>query len=62
MTALHHIGYWVDDLPEAIDWASRNLAAGPFTVIEHVDLGPGFRFRVSRPSSTAAPLSAGGAR
>jgi catechol 2,3-dioxygenase-like lactoylglutathione lyase family enzyme len=45
MTSLHHIGYGVDDLPAAVDWAERVLAAGPFTVIPDIDLGPEFRFR-----------------
>ncbi|GAA2644700.1 VOC family protein [Paractinoplanes durhamensis] len=45
MTEIHHIGYWVDDLAAAVDWAGRVLGAGPFTVVEHVDLGAGFRFR-----------------
>ena len=42
---LHHIGYWVDDLTAAITWAESTLGAGPFTVLEHIDLGEGFRFR-----------------
>lgn len=42
---LHHIGYWVDDLVAAIAWAESSLGAGPFTVIEHIDLGDSFRFR-----------------
>jgi len=45
MTGLHHIGYWVDDLPTAIGWATETLGAGPFTIVEDVDLGAGFRFR-----------------
>lgn len=42
--ALHHIGYWVDDLHTAIDWAEQALGAGPFTIIQNVDLGESFRF------------------
>lgn len=41
---LHHIGYWVDDLAAAMDHARALLGVGPFTVMEHVDLGV-FRFR-----------------
>jgi catechol 2,3-dioxygenase-like lactoylglutathione lyase family enzyme len=41
---LHHIGYWVDDLPDAIARAEQLLGIGPFQVLEHVDLGE-FRFR-----------------
>jgi catechol 2,3-dioxygenase-like lactoylglutathione lyase family enzyme len=33
---LHHIGYWVHDLDEAIDQAVRTLGVGPFLVHEHV--------------------------
>ena len=46
MTArgLHHIGYWTDDLAASIRDAERLLGIGPFTVLEHVDLGE-FRFR-----------------
>ena len=40
---LHHIGYWVDDLGTAMDHARRLLGVGPFTVLEHIDLGT-FRF------------------
>jgi hypothetical protein len=36
MKALHHIGYWVDDLDAAIKQWSRDLGVGPFNVIEHV--------------------------
>lgn len=43
--ALHHIGYWVDDLAAAVEWAEQSLGAGPFTVLEHIDLGDTFRFR-----------------
>jgi catechol 2,3-dioxygenase-like lactoylglutathione lyase family enzyme len=42
---LHHIGYWVDDLAAAVAWAESVLGAGPFTVVEHIGLGEGFRFR-----------------
>jgi len=45
VTALHHIGYWVDDMEAAIAWATDVLKAGPFTTVEHIDLGDGFRFR-----------------
>ena len=41
---LHHIGYWVDDLDAAMADAQELLGVGPFTVLEHVDLGD-FRFR-----------------
>jgi catechol 2,3-dioxygenase-like lactoylglutathione lyase family enzyme len=41
---LHHIGYWVDDLDVAIAHAGDVLGVGPFTVLEHVDLGD-FRFQ-----------------
>jgi methylmalonyl-CoA/ethylmalonyl-CoA epimerase len=40
---LHHIGYWVDDLDEAMAQATALLGVGPFQVLEHVDLGD-FRF------------------
>jgi hypothetical protein len=40
---LHHIGYWVDDLDAAMAHATRLLGVGPFTVLEHIDLGI-FRF------------------
>jgi hypothetical protein len=36
MKALHHIGYWVDDLNAAMNQWSRDLGVGPFNVIEHV--------------------------
>jgi catechol 2,3-dioxygenase-like lactoylglutathione lyase family enzyme len=42
---LHHIGYWVDDLSAAVAWSEAALGAGPFTVLEHIDLGDSFRFR-----------------
>lgn len=40
---LHHIAYWTDDLDAAMRDAERLLGIGPFTVLEHVDLGD-FRF------------------
>ena len=36
MPALHHVGYWVDDLDAAQQQWSRDLGIGPFHVIEHV--------------------------
>ncbi len=36
MTTLHHIGYYVDDLEEAVARAVRDLGIGPFLVHEHV--------------------------
>jgi len=36
MFALHHIGYWVDDLDAAMKQWSRDLDVGPFSVIEHI--------------------------
>jgi hypothetical protein len=36
---LHHLGYWVDDLATAMEDATRLLGVGPFTVLEHIDLG-----------------------
>jgi hypothetical protein len=36
MKALHHIGYWVDDLDTAMNQWSWDLGVGPFNVIEHV--------------------------
>jgi hypothetical protein len=36
MYALHHIGYWVDDLDSAMKQWSRDLDVGPFSVIEHI--------------------------
>lgn len=41
---LHHVGYWVDDLDTAIAHATELLGVGPFTVLDHVDLGD-FRFQ-----------------
>lgn len=34
--AVHHVGYWVDDLDEGIDRAVRTLGVGPFLVHPHV--------------------------
>jgi catechol 2,3-dioxygenase-like lactoylglutathione lyase family enzyme len=36
MHALHHIGYWVDDLDSACKQWQRELDVGPFDVIGHV--------------------------
>ena len=36
MYPLHHLGYWVDDLDEAVDRAVRTLGVGPFLVHPHV--------------------------
>ena len=36
MHPLHHVGYWVDDLDEAVDRAVRTLGVGPFLVHPHV--------------------------
>ena len=36
MQALHHVGYWVDDLDAAMKQWHRDLGVGPFDVIEHV--------------------------
>jgi catechol 2,3-dioxygenase-like lactoylglutathione lyase family enzyme len=36
MPALHHIGYWVDDLDAAMARWDTELGVGPFQVIEHV--------------------------
>ena len=36
MHALHHVGYWVDDLDAAMKQWSRDLDVGPFDVIEHI--------------------------
>lgn len=36
MTVLHHVGYYVDDLEEAVAQAVRDLGIGPFLVHEHV--------------------------
>src|SRR5579863_2548937 len=36
MPALHHVGYWVDDLDAAMARWEGELGVGPFQVIEHV--------------------------
>jgi Glyoxalase/Bleomycin resistance protein/Dioxygenase superfamily len=36
MQALHHVGYWVDDLGSALTRWHQDLGVGPFQVIEHV--------------------------
>ena len=36
MTTFHHLGYWVDDLDEAVDRAVHTLGIGPFLVHRHV--------------------------
>ena len=36
MTALHHVGYWVPDLAEAVDRAVATLGIGPFLHFPHV--------------------------
>jgi catechol 2,3-dioxygenase-like lactoylglutathione lyase family enzyme len=36
MHPLHHVGYWVDDLDEAVDRAVRTLGVGPFLVHRHI--------------------------
>jgi catechol 2,3-dioxygenase-like lactoylglutathione lyase family enzyme len=36
MQALHHVGYWVDDLDAAQQRWHQHLGIGPFQVIEHV--------------------------
>ena len=33
---LHHVGYVVDDIPAAVDWAVSALGAGPFFLIDHL--------------------------
>ena len=33
MQALHHVGYWVDDLDAAMKQWHRDLGVGPFDVI-----------------------------
>jgi hypothetical protein len=37
--AFHHIGYWVDDLHAAMAHATELLGVGPFSVLEHINLG-----------------------
>ena len=34
---IHHVGYVVDDIPRAVDWAVETLGAGPFFAIEHLE-------------------------
>jgi catechol 2,3-dioxygenase-like lactoylglutathione lyase family enzyme len=36
MKALHHVGYWVDDLDSAIKRWDQDLGVGPFQVIDPV--------------------------
>jgi hypothetical protein len=36
MSAVHHIGYWVDDLAAAVTRWRDDLGTGPFRVLEHV--------------------------
>jgi catechol 2,3-dioxygenase-like lactoylglutathione lyase family enzyme len=36
MHPVHHVGYWVDDLDEAVDRAVRTLGVGPFLVHRHI--------------------------
>ena len=36
MPSLHHVGYWVADLPSAITSWRDNLDVGPFLVREHI--------------------------
>src|ERR1700735_2443672 len=36
MPAIHHVGYWVDDLDAALKRWGRDLGVGPFQLIEHV--------------------------
>src|SRR5712691_7717451 len=33
---IHHVGYVVDDIPRAVEWAVATLGAGPFFGIEHL--------------------------
>ena len=67
MRPLHHVGYWVDDLDEAVDRAVRTLGVGPFLVHPHVrfeSLHPGRRHRdrPTRRTSTTRRRSRRGAR
>jgi hypothetical protein len=32
----HHVGYFVADIPRAVEWAVAELGAGPFFLIEHL--------------------------
>jgi len=34
---IHHVGYVVEDIPRAVDWAVSALGAGPFFEIEHLE-------------------------
>jgi catechol 2,3-dioxygenase-like lactoylglutathione lyase family enzyme len=34
---IHHVGYVVDDIPRAVEWAVSTLGAGPFFLIEHLE-------------------------
>ena len=36
MPVIHHVGYVVEDLPEAIERFTRDFSAGPFSVMEHI--------------------------
>ena len=36
MPALHHVGYWVDDLDQAVERAVQALGVGPFLVHQHI--------------------------
>jgi catechol 2,3-dioxygenase-like lactoylglutathione lyase family enzyme len=33
---IHHVGYVVEDIPAAVEWAVSTLGAGPFFLIEHL--------------------------
>jgi catechol 2,3-dioxygenase-like lactoylglutathione lyase family enzyme len=33
---IHHVGYFVDDIPAAVNWAVTTLGAGPFFVAAHI--------------------------
>ena len=32
----HHLGYVVDDIPSAVEWAVKTFGAGPFYLVEHL--------------------------
>jgi catechol 2,3-dioxygenase-like lactoylglutathione lyase family enzyme len=34
---IHHVGYVVEDIPAAVEWAVSTLGAGPFFLIEHLE-------------------------
>ncbi len=36
MSAIHHVGYVVEDLPLAVEHAARTIGAGPFFLLEHI--------------------------